>query len=84
MIPIKIGQAASAAQFIKEKFNLLVHTEELDDNWQTLWIYKQPYILEVIKSLPRVPETVFDHWVLGKLFGYDEAAILDYLDSSQF
>ncbi len=58
---------------------LQVYTEELADGWVTLWIYKFSHILEVIKSLPQAPETSFDHWVLGKLFGYSEDSIAEYL-----
>ncbi len=84
MIPIKKSQVKSAIKFVKEISELMVHTEEISDSdWQIFWVYKHPHILEVIKSLPRVPRTVFDHWVLGKLFGYDETSIQSYLKANQ-
>lgn len=84
MIPVKKDQAVSAIKFVHKTFHLMVHIQDLNDpDWQTLWVYKHPHVLEVIKSLPRVPKTVFDHWILGKLFGYDETAIQSYLKANQ-
>lgn len=58
---------------------LHVHVEDLSDGWVTLWIYKHPHIIEVIKSLPQTPQSAYDHWVLGKLFGYSEDSIAKFL-----
>lgn len=89
---IKTGKPASclaiqtryvdkAIEIIKQ-YNLNSYKEELSDGWITLWIYKYDYTLEVIKMLPKVPKTVYDHWVLGKLFGYNEESIQEYLSSN--
>lgn len=58
---------------------LQTYIEPLDDGWFTLWIYRYPHIFEVIKCLPQTPKTITDHWILGKLFGYDEEAIQEFL-----
>lgn len=66
---------------IKQEFNLKVYTEDLAEEWKTVWIYKDEYMLEIIKSLPEQPKTVLDHWVLGKAFGYSDEAIRIFLET---
>lgn len=61
---------------IREKLNYLV--EDLAEGWKTFWIFKRPFIKEVIKRAPEKPETVVDHWYLGKLFGYGDDEIERY------
>lgn len=60
------------------------YIEELSEGWSTVWIYKDDYLLEVIKKMPEKPKTVYDHWVLGKIFGYSDEAIKNYLRSNGF
>jgi len=79
MVPIQKRHLKKAVTFIVKEFDLKYHIDLLCEGWATLWIYKQPHIREVIKTVSDKPETVFDHWVLGKLFGYEEAAIGDFL-----
>ncbi|MGY3717172.1 hypothetical protein ACWE42_16800 [Sutcliffiella cohnii] len=86
---VKTGKPASSIA-IQERFiddvitlvdsyNLFQYIEPLYEGWKTIWIYRYSHILEVIKESPQVPKTKYDHWVLGKLFGYDEASIQDFL-----
>lgn len=64
------------------KCNKLYHiVEELSEGWKTLWIYKERYMEEIIKKMPEKPKTVYDHWVLGKIFGYSDEAIKEYLET---
>lgn len=80
MIPVQKRFLDSAIERVASVHcGLEIRTEELADGWVTLWIYKYPHILEIIKSLPQAPQTPFDHWVLGKLFGYSEDSIAEYL-----
>ncbi|GMA52052.1 hypothetical protein GCM10025857_34090 [Alicyclobacillus contaminans] len=67
-----------ASDFV-DGYKLNAHVETLSEGWVTFWVYKYEHILEVIKSMPQAPKTAFDHWVLGKLFGYEEAAIAEFL-----
>jgi hypothetical protein len=60
-------------------YGLKLYTDKLSEGWLSLWIYKYPHILDVIKNAPQVPRTAYDHWILGKLFGYEEAAIGEYI-----
>lgn len=62
---------------------LKAYTEPLAEGWFTLWIYRYPHILEIIRSVPQAPKTVLDHWLLGKLFGYEESAIHEFLSKNQ-
>lgn len=59
--------------------NLNFYVEILAEGWVTFWIYKYDHILDVIQIVPQVPKTTFDHWLLGKLFGYDEASINEFV-----
>jgi len=71
-----------AKQIINEN-KLRYFIEFLSVNWASLWIYKKDFMLEVIKALPDNPKTIYDHWVLGKAFGYSNEAIEDFLTSSK-
>ncbi len=75
MLPIQEKLLGKAITLVVKDHSLNYHIGQLCKGWITFWIYKQPHILEVIKTVPDKPETIFDHWVLGKLFGYDEVAI---------
>lgn len=77
--PVKVDHVQKIESLV-ESHGLNLYCESLSEGWVTLWIYKYPHILEVIKSLRRSPQSTFDHWVQGKLFGYDEAAIAEFLD----
>jgi hypothetical protein len=68
-----------AAQSLIEEKGLKVFIQPLSSGWITLWIYRYQHISHIIKQLPQVPKTVYDHWMLGKVFGYDEQSISDYL-----
>lgn len=62
---------------ITEKENLHVYIKNVasDQNWKIAYIYKYSYLIDVIKIAPEYPSSIYDHWVLGKLFGYSDEAI---------
>lgn len=64
---------------VKSFQGLKTFEQFLSEGWISLWIYKKDYILEVIKSLPEEPKTIYDHWVLGKVFGYSDEAIEEFI-----
>lgn len=70
-----------ATMMATEEHKLRVYTEMLYEGWVTFWVYKYDHILEVIKSTPQAPSTPY-HWVLGKLYGYDEVAISEFFSSN--
>lgn len=77
--PIQERYVREAVLKIRD-FGLKTYIEHLSEGWRTIWIYKDEYMLEIIKSLPEEPKTTFDHWVLGKAFGYSDEAIKSYLE----
>lgn len=81
MIPIQERHVQKIEEYIKNIFGLNVYTENAVDGWVSLWIYKDKFMLEVIKSLPEKPKTIFEHWVLGKAFGYSDEAIREFLST---
>ena len=81
ILPIQNRYVDELQRYIKSEYRLHVYTETLTEEWTTIWIYKDSHMLEVIQSLPQKTETVFDHWVLGKMFGYSDEAIRQYLES---
>lgn len=64
---------------IIESHGLHHHHSQLADGWFELWMYKDPNMKEIIESLPNVPTTAFDHWVLGKMFGYSDIEIFTFI-----
>lgn len=69
------------AEMIVSKEGLNYYIEILADEWVTFWVYQHPHILNVIKTIPQVPKSEYEHWVLGKLFGYDDSSIADFLSN---
>jgi hypothetical protein len=63
-----------------EAKKLHFYSEVLCEGWSTIYAYKHEYLLDVIKSSPEKPKTVYDHWVLGKLFGYSDEEIRGYVE----
>ena len=80
ILPIQNRYVAELRRYIESQYGLYAYAEELAEEWTTLWIYKDSHILKIIQNLPYKPETVFDHWVLGKIFGYSDEAIRQYLE----
>lgn len=83
MLPLQDRYVEEAKKIIRNEFNLKFYIEDLSEGWKTLWIYKEEYILEVIRALPEQPKTIFEHWILGKVFGYSEQAIKSFLEANQ-
>lgn len=79
LIPIQERYLYEALEYVRSLHKLNVYAVKLSDGWTSLWIYKDDYMFEVIKSLPEKPKTIFDHWVLGKAFGYSDEAIKEFL-----
>lgn len=64
---------------IKSSYGLKTLEQPLADGWISLWIFQKDFMLEIIKCLPEEPKTIFDHWVLGKVFGYSDEAITEFI-----
>ena len=81
LAPIKKSMYMDYKVFVEEEYNLKVLIQDISEEWVSFYIYKSDYIKEIIESLPEKPESIFDHWVLGKLFGYSDEAINEFLKS---
>lgn len=81
MVAIQERYIEEVISFIESTFNLKTYIENLSDGWKTLWIYKYQHILDIIKLVPQAPQSVMDHWILGKLFGYEESVIQDFIST---
>jgi hypothetical protein len=77
---IKQHEVSEIEKIIKSE-GLYLHSQPLTDEWAVVYIYKHPHILNVIQGSPDTPITAYDHWVLGKLFGYDEQSIQEFLEA---
>jgi len=64
---------------VKSFRGIKTYEQFLADGWISLWIYKKDFMMEIIKKLPEKPNTVHDHWVLGKVFGYSDEAITEFI-----
>jgi len=61
-------------------YNLKTYSENLAVGWKTIWIYKDDYMLDIIKSLPNEPKTSYEHWICGKAFGYSDESIKEFIE----
>lgn len=80
-IPLQVRHIDEARAIVNQEGVLQVHVEGLSEGWVTFWVYRYPHILEAIKNTPQAPKTAYDHWILGKLFGYEEAAIQEFIQT---
>jgi hypothetical protein len=69
------------ANDIINNYRLNIYYEYLSIGWKTLWIFKDNFMIEIIKYLPEESKTFFEHWILGKAFGYSDEAIKDFLET---
>jgi hypothetical protein len=70
-----------AVSYVKEKYSLNTYIEEIENcpEWKIIYIYKHDYLIEIIKYLPKNPQTSYDHWIIGKACGYSDDAIGEFL-----
>lgn len=64
--------------------NLMHYEDEInieDFFIKRIFIYKYPHQLKMFKSCMPYPNTYEKHYILGKLFGYSDDAIEDFLDN---
>lgn len=80
MIPVKTIYVEQLKEYV-EKEKLYVSVEEVKGypEWSTVYIFRDKYLKDVIKNAPDTPNSIYDHWVLGKLFGYSNADIKAYV-----
>lgn len=62
---------------------LYLHTEESTEGWVNLWIFKYPHIKNVFDSLHQITDETTKHWILGKICGFDEPSIHEYISKQE-
>lgn len=77
---VKIKKLKYVLSVIK-KYDLKYIIQKLNNEWVAVFMYEKWYMKEVIRSLPDKPKTLFEHWVLGKAFGYSDEAISQFLET---
>jgi len=82
ILPVQSRYLKEATELV-DTYGLNSYAEDSSENWYELWVYKYPHTLEIIKSLQQVSSDILKHWILGKLFGYSEEAIREFLTSER-
>jgi hypothetical protein len=78
---IKKSVAEKLKEYVEDNYGLNVFIDILNDEWVEFWIYKHEYLIDIIKQLPDIPKNNYDHWVLGKIFGYSDESIKEFITS---
>ena len=80
-VSIKSDEGDECTKYVHQHYPaLFCYLEGLGCEWATLWIMKDRRMIPIIRNRPRNPVGAVDHFYLGKLFGYSDAAILDFID----
>lgn len=79
MLPVQNRYINEAMEIVEGYKGLYYINKYLSDGWREFWIYRKPFMSEVINNLPGKPKTIYDHWLLGKAFGYSDEAIEEYI-----
>lgn len=96
MEPIRKEDIKEAKKFIKKNgMNYFIknisrkdweafgYSKEIDENCVQIWIYEKPVMLNIIKRMPKRPKTIYDHWVLGKIFSFSDEKIEEYINYTE-
>lgn len=80
---IKTVYVDIVTNYIKEKYNLNVYTQDIENypECKNIFIYKHDYLIDIVKSLPEKPQTPYEHWIVGKACGYSDEAIGEFIKS---
>lgn len=83
MLPVQNRYVNEAMEIVEGYKDLYYINKYLSDGWREFWIYRKTFMSEVIKNLPEKPKTIYDHWIIGKAFGYSDEAIEEYINKEQ-
>jgi hypothetical protein len=81
LIPIQERYLEEIEKFVSDEEKLNLYSNELCDGWVSIFIYKHEYMKDIIEELPEHPKTVYEHWILGKAFGYSDKSIGDFVNT---
>ncbi|PYG88466.1 hypothetical protein LY28_01315 [Ruminiclostridium sufflavum DSM 19573] len=79
VLPVKKECVRGVKDRIINFHRLKAFEKELSEEWSSIWIYDKDFMLEIINCLPEKPNTIFEHWVLGKVFGFSDEAIEKFI-----
>jgi|SRR5690606_41772060 len=83
---VKTERAMECVSFVHKhhpEVTCLVEECDTSPGWSFVWMMKDARMYDVIVQRPVEPKTVADHWYLGKLFGYSDTDILDWVDENE-
>ena len=66
--------------YITHNHRLNTYARTYYPGWVSLHIFKRAFLLAVIKEAETLPPSIFREWVWGKLFGYSDEAIEEYVE----
>lgn len=81
-VTVKTGEVWKCVSFVhKHHPEVTCYVEECATapGWSFVWMMQDARMLDIIVQRPLEPKTAADHWYLGKLFGYSDTAILDWV-----
>jgi hypothetical protein len=81
LLPVQDRYLEEIENFVRDEEKLNLCSKKLCDGWVSVFIYKYEYLKDVIEELPEHPKTVYEHWILGKAFGYSDNSIEDFVNS---
>lgn len=77
-LQIKLAQLDEAIGPIID-YDLSYYVNNIDETWCVLFIYKQPFMREIIKESLSMPYSVTSEWFNGCMYGYSQEAIQNYI-----
>ncbi len=78
MIPRELGCLALEAVHSSHDCYGFIEEAETDGEWCNLWIYKRPFMLEIIQARRKAEKylpAALGFWLAGCLFGYSQEEI---------
>jgi len=55
--------------------------EKHADGRTTVWIYREDYVKDIIEWLQSIPQSKAGAWGMGKLLGYSDSEIANYIQN---
>lgn len=79
MLPVQARYIHEISEYIQKNQKLYCYVEPLAEEWVNIFIFKYSFLEDIIKELPEQPKTIYDHWILGKAFGYSDESIATFI-----
>ena len=79
LLSVQNRYLSQIVDYVTNKEGLFVYTEDIAEGWTSVYIYKYGFMKEVILQVPNNPQTAYEHWILGKAFGYSDNEIANFI-----